>query len=310
MGPPVEWALRYAEYGYRVLPVWVFKDEESGKWTKRPVSKEKGLVDEHGRGGVNAATTDPDTIRRYWKGKRSRCHVGVVPPDGVMVLDDDSHVFDVRWGPLTPRVESASGRSHYYFRLDPEQTGLTTVSGIVYAEPDGLVDVRTSDGKGYVVTPSGTSRYRRRDRWTPDPDRLAVLPADVYARLLEAPRRSPGGGHGGRDGGRGQYTKGVADVVVGLPYDRRGDEAERLLAAAGWEDTGGGRWVRPGGSDGGAMLNVKEGIWFLNVHTSNDDLLLGSHYYTPTMLRCALEFAGDWRACWSANQDTFKEIVR
>lgn len=293
---PVDRALRYAAYGYRALPVWVFQDE-SGKWIKRPVKKEDGIVSPDGRGGVHAATTDPDTIRRYWRGKRSRCHVGVVPPPGVVILDDDSHVFDDRWGQLTPRVQSASGKSHYYFRLDDGQDQLSTTNGIAYAEPDGLVDLRTSDSKGYVVAPSGSSRYRGKDGWTPEPARLPLLPADVYARLLEAPHSPCGGGAGGAVG---RYAKGVPEASVGNTYDRRGDEAERLLDAAGWEDVGGGRWVRPGGVDGAAMLSERDGIWFLNVHTHHDAVLLGGHYYTPSMLRCVFEFDGKWSDCYLA----------
>ncbi|MFJ9317253.1 bifunctional DNA primase/polymerase [Pimelobacter simplex] len=304
----LDYALAYARAGYRVFPVVIFKDDND-QWVKAPRSKRRGLVvycERHDAktlkacgydckacvGGHNAATTDPEVIRRYWSGRNSQSHVGVLPPEGVVIIDDDSRVFDKQWADR-PRVQTASCKSHYYFRLAEGQDALTSENQIEYAEPDGLIDTRFGDGKRYVFAPCGSKHYTKVNGFTADPKRLPVLPAEVYERLLVAPRRATGGGVGGP--GDGHHSPGVQAAIVGNAYDRRPGAIEALLEAAGWEDAGCDRWVRPGGSRPSAAVSERDGVWFVNVFSLGDDVLLGGHYYTASMLRCVFEFGGRWK---------------
>lgn len=316
MTSPLDYALAYASFGYRVFPAAIFKPAGEDKFVKAPRSKKSGLVVpcakhveatalgqikkcpdcQSNPGGHNAASSDERVVRRLWSGRMRSSAVAVLPPPGVLIVDDDAHVFDRVWLDH-PRVETASGKSHYYFRLTDDQDALRSENQICYDPPDGLVDIRVGDWKRYVFAPCGQQHYRRRNGATLDPDRLRVLPEDVYARLLTAPRVG-GGGPGGPGGGR--HSPGVLAASVGNAYDRRPEEAERLLVLAGWEEADDGRWIRPGGTRPSAALNEIDGVCFLNVFSDGDPLLEANHYYTPSMLRCVFEFAGNWKQTYFA----------
>lgn len=318
-GDPLDYALAYAEAGYRVFPAAIFKPDGEGRWIKAPVAKRRGLVVpcashagdtdlraikkcsacQGNPGGHNAASSDPAVVRRLWSTGLFRSAVGLLPPPGVLIVDDDSRVFDDVWADK-PRVQTASGKSHYYFRLNPDQGELVSENLIVYAEPDGVVDIRVGDGKRYVFAPCGQKHYRKVNGMTLDPPRLPLLPQEVYERLLVAPRRTSGGSSAP---GGGKYLPGVPRLAVGLPLDYDGDLAVELLEEAGWSAEASDRWTRPGGSGKAADLGDRDGIWFLRVHTTSDPLLMGGHYYTPSMLLCALRFDGDWAATYDYNME-------
>lgn len=318
-GDPIDYALAYAGAGYRVFPAAIFKPDGEDSFVKAPRAKARGLVvpcAEHtadtnlkrikkcracqsNPGGHNAASSDPAVVRRLWSTGLARSAVGLLPPPGVLILDDDSRVFDDVWLD-TPRVLTASGKSHYYFRLADDQDELVSENLIVYAEPDGVVDIRVGDGKRYAFAPCGQKFYRKRNGMTLDPARLPVLPDDVYQRLLTAPRRTTDG-LGGPGGGK--YPRAQPRLAVGLPADRDGDLMVELLDEAGWTTEDGDRWVRPGGNGKSADMGERDGIWWLRVHTTSDPVLLGGHCYTTSMLLCALRHDGDWAATYKYNME-------
>lgn len=322
-GDPIDYALAYAGAGYRVFPAAIFKPEGEDRFVKAPRAKARGLVIpcadhaddtnlkrikkcgtcQSNPGGHNAASSDPAVVRRLWSTGLARSAVGLLPPEGVLILDDDSRVFDDVWLDM-PRVQTASGKSHYYFRLAEGQDELVSENLIVYAEPDGVVDIRVGDGKRYAFAPCGQRFYRKRNGMTLDPPRLPVLPDDVYQRLLTAPRRS-GGGLGGPGGGK--YLPGVHGLAVGLPADYDGDLATELLDDAGWTTEDGEAWTRPGGTQKSANLHQHDDIWWLHVRTTSDSVLLGDHYYTPSMLLCVFRHDGDIAQTYDYNMEIDNE---
>lgn len=322
---PIDFALKYAAHGFQVFPVYLFQDDETGKWLKRPprtivqgkkcqehrdLRGDKGSKNDKAvkacpdcHGAHHVATTDPDEVRRLFAEiptwDDTVVVVAAMPPPGVLVLDDDSSVFDPIWWD-NPHVRTTSGKRHYYFRLGPGQEPIRSENLIQYgSESTDLVDVRCEGDSRWIVVPSGTSHYRSRNGWRIEPDTYPLCPDNVYNRLLTAPRRSGGGGGAGLGG---KYAPGVSQLATN-PYDYDGEAAEQLLADAGWTCDGGDRWTRPGGTDGFGRLNERDSVWFFNVHTDNDPLLRAGHFYTPSMLRCVFEHGGDWRT-------TYDQLIR
>lgn len=303
----VDAALRCARLGYRVFPAYVFDDG------KRPASKkvlcaccpkhsrddDKDVLDKcHDcKGGHHAATTDEAEIKRLWKA-RPGALMAVLPPPGVLIIDDDSHVFDEIWDTM-PRVRSQSGKHHYWFQLGPGQEPMRSENGILFGKRDGSVDIRGHEGDFWIFAPAGDGKYVPENGWRAAPGLLPVLPQWTYERLRDAPRSTGGGGVGTGANGSG-YAPGLPAMRVGNWYDRLEGAAEGLLDDAGWFENERGEWVRPGGTRKSAMLGHRDGVWFFNVVTTSPDALplLGEHYYTPSMLRALFEFAGDWRTCY------------
>jgi hypothetical protein len=314
----IDHALKYAEHGFRVFPVYVFEGDD-GRWKKVPprvivngllCPAHAGLSGAKGSkndkvvsacreciGGEHVASSDPSEVRRQFGRVASTAVVGAMPPPGVLILDDDSSVFDPVWWD-EPHVRSPSRKRHYSFRLAEGQEPIRSDNLIQYGSTAAdLVDVRCAGDTRWIGVPCGQPQYRARNGWHIEPDTYPLLPQNVYDRLLSAPRVAGGAGGGST---YGKYTAGVPAASVGNPYDRNGTAVEELLAEAGWTCDGLDRWTRPGGTDGFGRLNEKGGVWFFNVHTDNDEILRGGHWYTASMLRCVFEHGGNWKQCYLA----------
>lgn len=171
-------ALRYAERGWRMLPV-------KGKI---PLLKDWPTL----------ATTDPDTIRSWWA-QWPDANVGIATgkESGVLVLDvdpdkggDDSlRALEARYGPLpqTPIVLTGGGGSHYYF----QHTGLLIGNSVGQLGP-GL-DIRT-DGGQVVAPPSIHPDSGRTYEWEaahhPDDVPLGPVPQWLLDKLTAKTERT------------------------------------------------------------------------------------------------------------------------
>lgn len=183
-------ALRYAEAGLYVLPVW-------------PDSRKPRL----GRNWQQQVSRDELTIRRWWKDWPDSW-VGIATGhDGLVVIDLD--VKDGKNGPLvwsdwigslgvgrinqfTRVAQTPSGGRHIYFRLPEGQE----CGNRVEVRPG--IDVRGTNG--YVLAPpSGGSTWLQKKP-------IAEIPGGVLAEIL-------GGGESGRRGAR----SGLAGLLASPP---------------------------------------------------------------------------------------------
>jgi hypothetical protein len=116
-------ALDYGARGWPVFPVWWIKNGKCacGKAScQHPGKHPIGKLAPKGR---NSATTDPETIRRWW-GQYPRANVAIAtgPESGLVVVDVDPRnggdkSFEELPGimPLTPTVHTGGGGEHYFF---------------------------------------------------------------------------------------------------------------------------------------------------------------------------------------------------
>jgi hypothetical protein len=149
----LEWALRYAELGLRVIPI---------------VRKHKMPAME---GWRDAATDSSVTIRGWWEGGFRACDVGIVTGAGsdIFVLDvdpgrggEEALASLVReHGPLPDTVECLTGGrgTHHYFRM-PEGIDIRNATDV--AGYRGL-DVRGEGG--FVVAPPSVHESDRSYEW-------------------------------------------------------------------------------------------------------------------------------------------------
>ncbi|MDK7338777.1 bifunctional DNA primase/polymerase [Pauljensenia sp. UMB0895] len=136
-------ALDYVAHGWQVLPC---------KWTG--TTAKAPLI----AGGYRSATTDPDTIRRWWQ-HWPLALVGLVPPRGLVALDIDPRnggtlqaLEDLNGRPLpeTAYVRTGSGGLHLYYR-----TGLDRMTGHLRGQNGTAlagIDVKHG-GTGYLIAP-------------------------------------------------------------------------------------------------------------------------------------------------------------
>ena len=158
-------AIEYAGKGMAVFPL---KPRD-----KKPLTKH----------GVNDATTDFDTIEKWWK-KNPNANIGIACGQisgGLLVIDlderangvsgfDSLHEWESEHGelPETARTITGKGGSHILYRVDhKENNRVDLLEG---------VDVR-SDG-GYIVAPPSIHPNGNRYEWEYDPEEYDIREAD------------------------------------------------------------------------------------------------------------------------------------
>jgi hypothetical protein len=139
---PMEQALAYAERGWKVFPVW-----PRGKNPLTP-------------NGFKDATTDAATIRRWWS-RWPEANIGLVVPDGFIVVDVDSpdalRSLKAQSLVLPSTVSARTGRGFHFWY---------TVTDVHVKNAVGIlpgIDIRTSGG--YVIVPPSIHPSGASYRW-------------------------------------------------------------------------------------------------------------------------------------------------
>jgi hypothetical protein len=180
----LDMALRYAEAGYRVLPLFEAVDGvctcRAGEACTRP-GKHPAC------GGVHDATTDQNTVKGWWE-RYPQHNVAVAVPVQYVVFD-----IDPRHGgtlqkldriPETVVQHSGSGGWHVWFRLP---YGVEVDSGVPWLKRDGI-DLRVA-GKHYVAVEPSLHVSGARYLWEPGCSILERTPANIPTPLLDAIRK-------------------------------------------------------------------------------------------------------------------------
>jgi hypothetical protein len=172
---PYQFAQAYAYMGYAVLPL--------APGEKRP---HPGLVPH----GLKEACREKATLEAWWKAC-PRCGVGILAPEGVLVLDvDDPGVWETLRGEFSaleaaPRQRTPKGGAHLFLRL-PEGVRLSATTRALEG-----VDLRGM-GRAYVVASPTRLADGRTYTWEVPlvpPARLPLIPEDLLLRLLPPPPR-------------------------------------------------------------------------------------------------------------------------
>lgn len=223
-------ALRHAARGFRVMPLYGLSVDALGRCVCRcPVGADCPSPGKHPRisGWVEAATTDPERIRRWW-GRWPDANVGAATGRGWLVIDVDPRNggaealgdLEATYGPLpvTVRALTGSGGQHIYLRYDePDLTNRHASELLGFG-----VDIR-ADG-GQVVLPGSLHHTGRRYHWAadchPDDQPIAPAPAWLLGLLRSRPPARP----------TGQERLDVAAVLNGVQEGQRDHQLFRLAA--------------------------------------------------------------------------------
>jgi hypothetical protein len=133
------WAIKYAEAGFRVLPL-----EPCGK-SPLGSSKDSPFHQDLRRplNGFKDSTTDVKQISAWWK-IWPNANIGICPPPGIAIVDIDPRNGGTRSTAMVPTLESVTGRGdgggHLFYKNPP--ANLPDIAGI---------DIVTTGG--YVVAP-------------------------------------------------------------------------------------------------------------------------------------------------------------
>jgi hypothetical protein len=162
-------AIRYAQHGYKVLPVGA---------DKRPLNER----------GVHGATSDVETIARWWS-KRPTANIAIATgsQSGVLVMD-----VDVRSGgldtlgalefdgvvPATVRQITGSGGEHWLFHMPMLSDGLEWRGKLGVG-----IDI-LAENRYFVASPS-TNISGARYRWVTPPtrDNIAAVPQWLLEKM-------------------------------------------------------------------------------------------------------------------------------
>jgi hypothetical protein len=196
-------ALDYAAQGWPVFPVWWVENGRCacGKADcQHPGKHPIGRLAPKGR---NSATTDPETIRRWWhQYPHANVAIATGPESGLVVVDVDPRhggYPDRLTGklPVTPTV-STGGRGWHFYLAHPE-------GGIKF--PAKIPNCRGADLKadgGYVMAPPSVHVLGRMYCWQiPTTHPLAPCPPwllDVARRPESRQAAPPHTAHGGAMG--------------------------------------------------------------------------------------------------------------
>jgi hypothetical protein len=158
-------ALALAEAGLHIIPAKVVYNERGRRWDKRPLIT----------GWPVLASTEPETIRRWWCEWPKALPGIACGKSGVLVADPDRHggPDGVRaWGELTggqdttpAYVETAGGGYHFYFSASGHGNGEGRL-------PKGI-NIRGVGG--YVIAPGAIRPDGK--RWSPAGGWAAFLAA-------------------------------------------------------------------------------------------------------------------------------------
>jgi hypothetical protein len=167
--PLLKAALIYAAAGLAVFPL--------NPRTKKPATK-RGFYD---------ATTNPETIRRFWRVTNRNIGIATGAMSGIWILDIDpggeDHLgrFEAEHGKLPPtrKVITGSGGRHLWFKYtEPMQCSAGRVAP--------QIDVRGD--LGYCVAPPSIHENGRRYEWFTDPAApVAVAPEWLVALTRKKP---------------------------------------------------------------------------------------------------------------------------
>jgi len=170
---PLEAAVAYAGLGYAVFPL--------APGEKRP----------HGRlvpHGLKEASREEATITTWWRSCPG-CGVGILAPEGVLVLDfDDPTAWERLKGEYptlgdAPRQRTPKGGYHVFLRLPQGVRLSATVRKLAGVDLRGM-------GKAYVVASPTRLADGRGYTWEVPlvrPEDLPLIPEDLLLRLLPPP---------------------------------------------------------------------------------------------------------------------------
>ncbi len=222
-------ALYYAEHGWYVVPMHIPIGNQCSCGNPQCDSVGKHPRTNH---GFNDATTDAETIDRWWATWKD-ANIGIHPgPSGIVVLDLDSYKTNFAGEELTMAEKTTvtaitgGGGEHLFFSSD----------GVRYRSKNALVDgVDIKGWGGCVVLPPSMHKSGNRYTWevgyAPWEHGLAPIPAEVLAilnREREVTFKANGNGH---------------SLDMGREFDRAKEALGRLRAerADNYED-----WLRVG----------------------------------------------------------------
>lgn len=195
--PMMAAALEYAARGWAVLPCLPGAKEPCGRLVPH---------------GHRSATTDPETIRRWWTAEPSANVAIALAPSGLVAVDVDDHKPDCEWYrfiagrdiPATWRQRTGRGGTHLVFTAPDGAAYPGTLCSGVDIKRDGYILAEPSvvDGKPYIVqddddpapVPDWVPPRRTTDDAPPDitggsrPE--ADNPVDVIAALAAIPNHA------------------------------------------------------------------------------------------------------------------------
>lgn len=186
-GSRIDYALRYAKAGFRVLPLNYLSDGKCscGDDECRSPGKHPLVVPEAKMfGGVHSATSDPGTLSTVF-GLYPQANIGIAIPDDMLAIDVDPRnggditidMLQEQYGKLPDTVMqmTGGGGAHYLFHKPP---------GITVAGKLGSgVDIKSSGG--YIVAEPSEHISGRSYVWESSSDPLdGVCPVDAPAWVL------------------------------------------------------------------------------------------------------------------------------
>ncbi len=215
-------ALEYAARGRPAFPV--------KQGDKKPIGR---LVPS----GLHNATTDPETIKRWWGlvpdaniGLRTGISFDVLDVDGDEGLKSLVHMIAEAGCclPSAPVVETTRRGLHYYYY---QPTGLGNKRGSLKSK----IDFR-GDG-GYVVAPPSIGANGRRYEWVISPEEQALEPAPAWLVDLLTTKSSSTASNDPSTGSSSPYGQRALESELGrvvlAPEGERNDTLNRAAFAMG-----------------------------------------------------------------------------